>query len=402
MQDDSLQAAISELAPSAGMIMQVPALKGRMGNVDYFVITLPFSTATRYIITTDPNLPPRERENRRPTPSRYREITHYIRNNDDYRFSALTCTYGRDGTAQPLQWDSPAADGLGSTIGTLTLDQRDPLIIVDGQHRFGAIQQAIDEDPSLRDEVITVVLFPYLSVRAAQQLFSDLNRTAKKTTKSLDILFDHRDGVNRVVQEIVERVSAFGQRVNLEDASVPMNSPQVFTLSGIYQATKPMLDAMRSVSLLPELAPDTQDEYVNQLVDAWEFIARQFPEWGKVASGEMDIRDRRSEFLHWNSGVLSAIGEFTGEAMRLAGESWKAAVETALSHPENHGWRRDLPQWQGLATAGSMVMPRSTLRPQLKIYLKCRAGMPLTEGEKTVLEKFPPEMRQSLGALSVR
>lgn len=399
MTDDTLQAELGELASSAGMIMQVPALKGHMGNVDYFIITLPFGTATRYITTTDPNLPARERENRRPTPARYREITRYIRNNpEDYRFSALTCTYGREETTEPLRWDEAAPDGLGSTIGRLTLDQRDPLIIIDGQHRFGAIKQAIEEDPSLRDEVITVVLFPYLSVQAAQQLFSDLNRTAKKTTKSLDILFDHRDVVNRVVQQVVDRVSVFGERVNLEDASVPQNSSQVFTLAGVYQATKPMIDAVQASSVLPKLELAAEKDYVDFLVGVWEFIGLQFPEWGKVAAGEIDIREHRSSFLHWNSGVLSAIGEFTGETIRQGADSWKALAERGLSHPENHGWRRDLAQWQGIATAGSMVLPRSVLRPSLKAYLKCRAEMPLTEGETAVVENFPDEMRESLAA----
>jgi len=397
MPEDSLRAQLGELASSAEMIMKVPALKARMGSVDYYVITLPFGTAARYLAPTDPNLPAKQRENRRPTPARFREITNYIRRNpDDYRFSSLTCTYGRDGTRRPLEWEAAAPDGPGATIGMLTLDQRDPLIIVDGQHRFGAIRQAVEEDPLLRDEVISVVLFPYLSVQDAQQLFSDLNRTAKKTTKSLDILFDQRDVLNRIVQQIVPHVSVFGERVNLEDASVPTNSGQMFTLAGVYQATKPMIDAAQPASLLPKLAPTVEQEFVDYLVDAWEFIGLQFPEWGKVATGEMDIRDHRSEFLHWNSGVLSAIGEFVGDAMRHAGKGWKPLVERALSHPENYGWRRDLPQWQGIATAGKMVLPRSTLRPQVRAYLKCRAGMPLTDGDEAVLGNFSEEVRESL------
>jgi len=398
MQETSLRDGIGALAAAAGMRMEVPALKGRMGNVDYFVITLPFSVAERYITTTDSNLPPQQRENRKPTPSRYREIAQYIRNNpDDYRFSAITCTYGRAGTSAPVRWEPAQPEGLASTIGTLTLDQTDPLVIVDGQHRLGAIRDVINEDPSLRNEVITVVLFPYLSVNSAQQLFSDLNRTAKKTTKSLDILFDNRDAVNRVVQQLVQKVRPFVDRVNLEDASVPTNSNQMFTLAAIYQATKPMIEGGKRAQLLPPtIDRSNEDEFVEFLVEAWEFIAEQFPEWGLVASGQLDIRSHRTEFIHWNSGVLSAVGEFAGESMRQFPNDWRTIVKAALSHPFNNGWRRDPDRWQGIASSGTQVLPRSLAIAQLRVYLKARAGFPLSEGEMRQLQSFPEATRKSL------
>ena len=206
----NIQEQLSALAEEVGFVMKLPALKANMGGVDYYVITLPFSAVKRYVTTTDPNLPVRQRENRKASPGRYKEIAGYIRNNpDDYRFSALTCTFGKNGTSQPLEWQPAAPTGLGSGIGMLTLDQRDPMIIVDGQHRFGAICQAVEEDPSLSEEMITIVLFPYMGVESAQQLFSDLNRTARKTNKSLDILFDHRDQINRVVQRVVDSCRFF-------------------------------------------------------------------------------------------------------------------------------------------------------------------------------------------------
>lgn len=404
MNSDSLQDKIKALAKDATYLMTVPALKGRMGEVDYFVITLPYSAVTRYLTTTDRNLPPRERENRKPTPSRYGVIADYIsKNPESYRFSSLTCTYGKDGTRAPVYWEPADSSGDAAFIGMLTLDQRDPLIIVDGQHRFEGIKKALDADPSLADDMISVVLFPYISLKAAQQLFSDLNRTAKKTTKSLDILFDHRDVVNRVTQKLVEKVSVFKDRVNLEDAGIPAQSKDMFTLAGIYQATEPMIDAIYEAGLLPEeLAQkdsqgnpiDNEDQYVDFLADIWEFIAEMFPEWGKVASGELDIRDVRSKYLHWNSGVISAIGEFVAASIREKNQDWRKSVATALKHPDNHGWRRDESHWQGIVTAGTQVLPRSAVKPQLKAYLKSLAGLPLTPGDKKNLEAIEERKKQ--------
>jgi DNA sulfur modification protein DndB len=422
MTSDSLQDKIKALAKDANYLMTIPALRGKMGGIEYFVITLPYSVVPRYLTTTDRSLPPKERENRKPTPSRYGVIADYVtKNPDTYRFSSITCTYGKDGTHAPVRWDPADTSGDAAFIGMLTLDQRDPLIIVDGQHRFEGIKKALedkklDEDSSLADDMISVVLFPYVSLKAAQQLFSDLNRNAKKTTKSLDILFDRRDVVNRVTQELVKKVSVFIDRVNLEDAGIPAQSRDMFTLAGIYQATEPMVEAVYDAGLIPEeLVPkdsqgdpmkDSQgnpitneDKYVDFLVDVWEFIADRFPEWGRVASEELDIRDVRSKYLHWNSGVISAIGEFVAASMRDKGKEWRQPVATALEHPDNRGWRRDEARWQGIITVGTQVLPRSAVKPQLKAYLKKLAGLELTPGDEKNLEAIE-QRRKQLEAIS--
>jgi DNA sulfur modification protein DndB len=402
---DNMTEKLHDFAASTGEVMKVPALKGRHGGVDFFVITLAFSKLSRYIEVTDPNLPTKLRENRKARPERYAEISSYILNNpEDYRFSALTCTYGKNGTKKPLEWrpaDPDAPDGSPFwMIGELTLDQGDPLIIIDGQHRLGAIKEAISKDPDLRNESIPVVLFPYLDIQAAQQLFSDLNRTVKKTSKSLDVFFDRRDIVNRVVQKVVDRVPVFQDRVDVESISVAKSPSKVFTLAGVYQATNPMIQgAFKGGLFQKELSHenDNEDEYANFLVDAWEFIAQQFPEWGKVARGEMNILQERPNYLHWNSGVLSSIGEFVGTAMEQRSANWKDAVKTALSHSDNGRWRRDMSQWQGIILAGEQVLPRSAVRIQLIAYLKLKGGLPLTERDKSVLESFSPEVQQKIG-----
>ncbi len=396
------------LEMGAAMTMTVPALRGVMGGIDYFVITLPFSIATRYLTTTlqDENLSPKERENRKVTPQRFAQIAKYIKENrDDYRFSALTCTFGKVKTEKPFKWEPAPQNAF---IGMLTLDQRDPFLIVDGQHRFGAIRKVMEDNPDLDlgDERITVVLFPYVSIRHAQQLFSDLNRNAKKTTASLDILFDYRDIDNRVVQKLVESVSVFKDRINLEDASVPRQSKEIFTIATVYQASKPIIKIAKHAGLLTEELGEkdsitgepknNEDLYVSFLTEVWEFISKQFPEWGKVEAGVENIVDIRSDYLHWNSGVISSIGEFVAEAMRQLEGNWQSAVEKALTHLSTHGWRRDAKGWQGIITAATQVMPRSLVRPSLKSYLKKLGSLSLSEADNKQLDAIR-KMKAELG-----
>lgn len=409
---DQITEKLREFADSTGEVMKVPALKGRLGGVDFFTIVVSLGKLSRYIEDTDPNLPTKLRQNRRARPARYAEIARYIiENPDEYRFSAITCTYGKEGTSKPLAWrpaDPDAPEGSPhQMIGELTLDQGDPLIIVDGQHRLGAIRKAIEKEPDLRNESIALVLFPYLDIKANQQLFSDLNRTAKKTSKSLDVFFNHREALNRVVQKVVEKVYVFKDRVDVENVSAAKSSTNVFTLAGVYQASKPMAKAASIAGLAQdeleagneqdELKARIEAEYVDFLVDAWEFIAEQFPEWGRVASGEMSIAEHRQEYLHWNSGVVSSIGEFVGVAMRQRGTNWKDTVKVALTHPNNGNWRRDIIGWQGLVLAGEQVLPRSAVRIQLIAYLKLKGGLELTDSDKRVLSSLEIDVQQRIG-----
>src|SRR4030042_554039 len=102
--NDNTTDTLRKFAESAKKIMRVPALKGHLGGVDFFIITLTLGEVPRYIVGTDPNpdLSPKLRENRRATPARFAEIADYmIRNLYDYRFSAITCTYGKNGIDKP-------------------------------------------------------------------------------------------------------------------------------------------------------------------------------------------------------------------------------------------------------------------------------------------------------------
>ncbi len=403
--DSTLRDQLKDFVADARKTMRVPALKGRLGGVDFFIITLTLAEVPKYIEPTDPNQPTELRENRRAQPVRYAEIADYMVDNPkSYRFSALTCSYGKNGDTKPTRWepaDQNAPEGSpGWMLGMLTLDQQDPLIVVDGQHRLGAIRKAIDEKPDLRNDSIAVVLFPYISIQANQQLFSDLNRTVKKTSKSLDVFFNRRDIENRVVQKVVDKVSVFKERVDLENISVARSPDKVFTLAGVYQATEPMIKAAPDGELVEAKlneANQNEDVYVDFLAAIWEFIAEQFPEWGKVARGETNIAQLRQDYLHWNSGVISSIGEFVGAAMRALGPDWKKAVKAALAHPDNRNWRRDMPQWQGIVLAGQQVLPRSAVRIQLIAYLKVKANLPLTDGEMRSLSALDPEVQKRIG-----
>src|SRR5258708_20428819 len=108
----------------------------------------------------------------------------------------------------------------GSDIGILNLPMEADLLINDGQHRRAGIAAALDEDPTIGEDTISVVLFPFENHDRAQQMFSDLNRTAQATTKSLNILYDHRDRLSNITMTVVSQVAALAATVAKEHPSL--------------------------------------------------------------------------------------------------------------------------------------------------------------------------------------
>ena len=127
-------------------------------------------------------------------------ITRYILDNEEgYLFSSITASFNCPLTFTP----SPSDDRIGS----LEMDLENmEFVINDGQHRAAAIAAALKENPDLGKERISVLLFEMENLDRLQQMFSDLNRFAHKTSRSMDILYDHRDNLSALTKEVSESV----------------------------------------------------------------------------------------------------------------------------------------------------------------------------------------------------
>src|SRR5205085_11945040 len=127
------------------------------------------------------------------------------------------------------------------TIGMLGLPLGTEFLINDGQHRKAAIEEALKQNRTLEKQTISVVLFPEESLERNQQMFSDLNRTVQKTSRSLDILYDHRDPMNRITLEVADSVPLFYGRVEKDAVSLAAKSPKLATLSALYDSNQQLL-----------------------------------------------------------------------------------------------------------------------------------------------------------------
>ncbi len=76
-------------------------------------------------------------------------------------------------------------------------------IINDGQHRRAAILSALEQKPELVTETIAVVFFLDLGLERSQQMFADLNLYSIRPSRSLGVLYDHRDEKAKLAKLVV-------------------------------------------------------------------------------------------------------------------------------------------------------------------------------------------------------
>lgn len=349
------------------MELSFPAMRGHMGNRDYYVAMMKLIHVARLFEFKDwSELPPELRAQRVIQKNRIPEITQYILDNEDgYLFSALTASYDCDPAFHPAE--------MNDSLGVLTVPFEAKLIINDGQHRRAAIEQAIKENPTLENETISVVLFPFEDLDRMQQMFSDLNRTVKKTSKSLDILYNHRDELSQLTMAVIAKVAVFIDLVDKDRVSLPQRSPKLFTLGSLHDANK---------ALVGNVSDADFDEKLVQTIEFWDHVSANIPEWQQAAAKDLKPTDLRQEYIHSHAVAMWGLGAMGRSLMMERPDDWQAA----MSRLREVNWKRTNKEWQNIAMSGANVVNRRQSRMDTASFLKTKMGLRLTPAEERSLK----------------
>ena len=368
------------------MKVKFPAMQATIGQRIYYVCVMKLSAIPKMFTFTDwIEFTAEDREQRVLNKKRIPDIARYILDNEDgYLFSSITASYKCPVRFEPVNSDS---------LGFLEMDLEEAnFVINDGQHRCAAIAQAIKENPALREEAISVLLFPYENKQRVQQMFSDLNRYVVKTAKSLDILFDQRDLLAKVTLEVCERVPAFQGMVDKDNVSLPARSEKMFTLSSLYDANQELLAEKRN----------SDDAFFNELVttgiDYWTTVSKFMPDWQRVRNGLRPI-ELRQENISTHSVVLRALGGLGAEVVKQYPTDWKNRLAdlTAVD------WSKKNREWENVCMVANSVVSNRQARLATKAYLKRKLALPLTESEEKSIAHLtardnPPKAEPPLAA----
>lgn len=319
--------------------LNFPVIRGVQAGREYYVAMWTLRMLSRISIFDEKELPPELRAQRILNRVRIPEIADYILDNPkDYIFSALTASIDSKVAFEPIS-KGTAEDRLG----ILKVPMEAKFIINDGQHRRAAIIEALDQRPALGSETIAVVFFLDIGLSRSQQMFSDLNRYAIRPSRSLGLLYDHRNDRAKLARLVIMRSEVFRDIVDMERSSLALRSRKLFTLSAFYNAC---------ADLLQDVATGDLEADAKLARDFWEGVARQFPAWLQVREGRMAASEIREGFIHSHGIALQAIGRAGNALLKETPGKWRSRLG-ALREID---WSRSNAQlWEGRALIGGKV-----------------------------------------------
>ncbi len=349
-----------------------PAIRGVQARREYYVSMCPLRLLPKVFMFNDAEMVPELRAQRQLNKARLPEMARYVTSNpDDYIFSAITASVDAEVKFEPL---GPSGDG--SSVGILKIPMNARFVINDGQHRRAAIEMAIRENPAIADESIAVVFFLDLGLERCQQMFADLNRHALRPSKSLGVLYDHRDDKAKLAKLVVARSPVFRDVVEMERSTLSLRSRRLFTLSAIYTAT---------AALLNNVEIEGAEKRAKLAAEYWEEVASHMKEWEMVRQGRISASEVRGDFIHSHAVVLQAMGRIGNSLLHHFANDWKPRLN-GLSSVD---WRRkNSALWEGRTLIGGRVSKAEQNVILTTNAIKQHLSLPLSPEEQRLEDGF--------------
>jgi len=352
--------------------LNFPAIRGVQAGREYYVTMWTLRTIKQISIFDEKELPPELRAQRVLNKARIPEMADYMLNNpNDYVFSAITVSIDAAVEFEPFGTGSAA-----ERLGTLKVPMDAKFIINDGQHRRAAILAALEQKPELAYETIAVVFFLDIGLERCQQMFADLNRYAIRPSRSLGLLYDHRNDKAKLARLVVMKSEIFRDLVDLEKSSLAPRSRKLFTLSAFFNASADLIKDMATGDLESDAALARR---------YWEAVAKQFPSWRLVRDGKTPASEIREGYIHSHGIALQALGLAGNALLKSHPKDW----EKRLAPLSKINWARSNARlWEGRALIGGKVSKVTTNVILTANVVKSSLGLELGPEEQKVEMAF--------------
>ena len=350
-----------------------PAMRGVQAGREYYVAMCPLKLLPALFKLDTEEIPSELRAQRALNKARVTPISNYIVDNPrNYIFSSLTASI--DGKVEFEKFNEGA---VGQKLGTLYIPMDANFLINDGQHRRAAIEDAIKKVPALANETISIVLFVDEGLEKSQQMFADLNRYAIRPTKSLGILYDHRDCLARLSNRLIKKVVVFKGMTETARSTISNRSRKLFTLSSIYQATKRLLNKKDG--------DDVTDQEEKLAEEFWNEVAKNMPDWMDAVTKKVNTSELRQDYIHAHGVALLALA-ISGSSLIVAEpKKWKEK----LKNLSTIDWlRENADLWEGRALIGGRLSRAENNVILTSNVIKKVLGLPLDPKEEHVEELY--------------
>lgn len=342
-----------------------PVVRGVQAGKEYYIGMVPLKMLSRLFPVEEEYVPPEYRAQRRLNENRIPEIKNYIlENQDSYVFSALAASI--DGDYKFEQ----SCDDLG--VLDVSMDAR--LLINDGQHRKAAILAALEDFPELGDETISVVFYADQGLARSQQMFTDLNKHAVKTTNSIAELYDSRDPMAVATRKIIADVPFFDEYVDKEKDMLGKFSSALFTLNNVYTANKRIIKRQ-----------ECNETFINYCIQYWKKVSEHMMPWNDLVKHQISKTELREKYIAAQAVVLQALGRIGAYCYENIESD---LLDSYLIKLEEIDWKRSAKCWKQrvIKQNGRMINNETAIILAANV-IKQQMTIPLNEDEKAIEKK---------------
>ncbi|HZY39397.1 MAG TPA: DNA sulfur modification protein DndB [Mucilaginibacter sp.] len=212
--------------------IDLPCLRGKMGDWFYYVTVLKFSEVARRVKLPkeinakydDKNLKLSEWIQREIDDSRIDPIVNYLKTEQRFFNSLILGIYDGKPSWHDIEFQlsdfaaqEEEIDYFSRTFGILSLTGAESIFAIDGQHRAVAIRKAVSNDKSLlNDEIAAIFVAHKATVEGnmrTRRLFSTLNRYAKPVSQAETIALSEDDNSAIITRRMVDNFPLFKTRI---------------------------------------------------------------------------------------------------------------------------------------------------------------------------------------------
>lgn len=341
-----------------------PVVKGLQAKKEYYIAMVPLKMLGKLFPNEDEYVPPECRAQRRINESRIPEIKKYIIDNrESYVFSALAASIDGEHRFIPSNCNN---------VGILEVSMEAKFLINDGQHRKASILSALNESSDLGDETISVVFYGDEGLARSQQMFTDLNKHAVKTSNSIAELYDSRDEIAVVTRNTISKIPFLNEYVDKERDILGKFSSALFTLNTFYNASK---------KIIKRGSPTVQFE--SFLYAFWTNIVNHMIPWMDLVDRQISKRDLREQYVATQAIIIQAFG-------RVGAYIWENDCDCNSCNfkaLETINWKRNAEEWKQRVTRNDGRIINSERASLLASnYIKTVMGLPLSEEERAMEE----------------
>ncbi|OAA86349.1 DNA sulfur modification protein DndB [Clostridium coskatii] len=229
--------------------LNVPALQYLSGERIWFAVTIPYKTLGKFIQTSgiknkNKDIIGKDIRNRFLDTKHKNDIKNYINIENQYTIPPITLVSPQKLDFRPYTFKgcAPKLEDAGSRAGIILLPIDYEFECLDGNHRTAAIRELASENPELianSNMLLNIVVED--NPKKIRQDFVDVNKNAKPTTSSINTLFNTRDPLSSLVNDIVvdslfEEINYLSETTELLSTSVSKKSKNIYTINNIKNA----------------------------------------------------------------------------------------------------------------------------------------------------------------------